>query len=193
MPASREPGGRRARLAGMTVRPAHSLAALFLGFAMVLGGCAQAAPVHADPSPGLDPTVPPLERIEPDVPPDGQVPGGPQVPDRPQLVVPVPGQAEIHPVSVRKLVAQVEGRRVLLNAHWESGVEPCSVLDSVRVGREGSSITVTLLEGSGNPDAMCIMIAVSKVTVIDLGILETGTYTIRADPGDAAPLTVIVP
>jgi hypothetical protein len=181
----------------MTVRPAHSLATLLLGFAVVLGGCASAAPptaqpVRADPSPGLDPTAPPPERSEPDVPPDAQIPGG-QVPGRPQLVVPVPGQAEIHPVSIRRLVAQVDGRRVLLNAHWESGVEPCSVLDSVRVGREGSSITVTLLEGSGNLDAVCIMIAVSKVTVIDLGILETGTYTVRADPGDAAPLTVIVP
>jgi hypothetical protein len=81
----------------------------------------------------------------------------------------------------------------VLNARWWSGVEPCAVLDSVGVARDGQTITITLLEGTSDADVACIAIAVEKVTVIDLGELEPGRYTVVADPGEAAAVTVEVP
>ena len=119
--------------------------------------------------------------------------GGIGQPGVPELVVPRPGQQMVHPVGVSELAARVEGRRVVLNARWWSGIEPCSVLDSVGVERDGETITVTLFEGTSDVDAVCIAIGVEKVTVIDLGELEPGTYTVAADPGDAAAIVVEVP
>jgi hypothetical protein len=131
---------------------------------------------------------------------DGEVPippneggGGIGQPGGPEPVVPKPGQLLVHPVPVTSIEARASGRHVVLNARWWSGVEPCAVLDSVRVARDGQTITITLLEGTSDADAVCIAIAVEKVTVIDLGELEPGTHTVVADPGDAAAVTVEVP
>ena len=113
-------------------------------------------------------------------------------PGKATLVLPHPGQLDVHNVSVEELTARVEGRRVIVNASWWSGVEPCYVLDSVAVKVDGTSITVSVREGSSARDAMCIEIAMHKVTVIDLGELEPGRYTIAADKGDARPIEVTV-
>ena len=75
---------------------------------------------------------------------------------------------------------------------WWSGVEPCSVLAGVDVARDGDTFTLTVREGSAAaPDTMCIEIAQYKATIVDLGELDPGTYTISAF-GDAAPVTVTV-
>ena len=178
--------------------------ALAIGLAIVLAGCAGSASASPSGTPGGGPpTAPPASGNPPPSDDDGRGgedgsgedgggEPGPGAPN-PQLVVPQPGQRDLRPVPASRVVAKVEGRRILLNVHWESGVEPCSVLDSVRVGREDSTFTVTLIEGTGDPDAACIMILVAKVVVVDLGELDAGTYTVRADPGDAEPLTVVVP
>jgi hypothetical protein len=126
-------------------------------------------------------------------PPDKGGGGGIGLPGNPEPVAPKPGQLMVHPVGVSELLARVDGRRVVLNARWWSGVEPCAVLDSVGVVRDGNTVSVTLFEGTSDLDAVCIAIAVEKVTVIDLGELEPGTYTVAADPGDAAAIIVKVP
>jgi hypothetical protein len=118
--------------------------------------------------------------------------GGPVDPGQPSLVLPKPGQQNVHPVSIDKLSARVEGRHVVLNARWWSGVEPCSVLDSVAARQDGQTITVSVREGSSGANVACIDIAMLKATVIDLGDLAPGDYTIAADLGPAVAITVTV-
>src|SRR5919205_2028785 len=78
------------------------------------------------------------------------------LPGQPTLVFPKPGLKNVHPVTIEQLEARVAGRHVVLNARWWSGVEPCSVLDSVAVSRDGASITVSVREGSSNLQIACI-------------------------------------
>jgi ABC-type transport system substrate-binding protein len=122
--------------------------------------------------------------------PIGGVPGDPGVvnPGQPKLVLPQPGQQNVHPVSIEEMEARVDGRRAVLNARWWSGIEPCTVLDSVAWKRDGKTITISVREGSGQGDLVCIDIAVYKATIIDLGELEPGEYTVIAGDGHAAPI-----
>jgi hypothetical protein len=90
------------------------------------------------------------------------------------------------------LRAAVDGRRVQVSVTWYSGVEPCNVLDSVTVERSGGVITVGLVEGSSNLDAVCIEIAMLKATTVDLGDLGPGSWTIRATTGEAPPIQVTI-
>ena len=112
--------------------------------------------------------------------------------DGANLVVPKPGQLDPNPVSAAGLAVSVDGRHVTVRLTWWSGVEPCYVLDSVRVIRDGQTITLTAFEGHGPGDAVCIEIAQLKATVVDLGELEPGTYVIDVEPGDATPVTIEV-
>ncbi|MDQ6795734.1 MAG: hypothetical protein M3067_13130 [Chloroflexota bacterium] len=122
----------------------------------------------------------------------GPIGGGPVDPGQPSLVFPKPGQHNVHAVSIDKLSARVEGHHVVLNARWWSGVAPCSVLDSVAAKQDGQTITVSVREGSSGEQVACIDIAMLKATVIDLGDLAPGDYTIAADLGPAAAITVTV-
>ena len=122
----------------------------------------------------------------------GFLPVGPGGPGDPELTVPTPGQQMVHPVGISEFVSRVTGNRIEINAKWWSGVEPCAVLDSVQVERDGSTFTVTLFEGTSDLDAVCIAVAVEKVTHIDLGEVESGTYTVRAGQGEAPDLVVEV-
>jgi hypothetical protein len=120
--------------------------------------------------------------------------GGVVPPDaKPQFVVAHPGQLEIHPAGIGRLSATVADGTVTVEADWWSGVEPCNILDSVQVDRGGDTFTVSLFEGHGPQDVMCIEIAVYKATLFSLGHLDPGTYTIAAASGDATPITVVVP
>jgi hypothetical protein len=121
-----------------------------------------------------------------DVPPPNRVPGD----DGATIVLPQPGQLDPNPVSVSGLIVKTDGRHVTVRLAWTSGVEPCYVLDSVKVATEGNTITLTVLEGHGPGDNVCIEIAVLKATIVDLGELEPGTWVIQALPGDAAPQTI---
>ena len=59
--------------------------------------------------------------------------------------------------------------------------------------RSGTAITIQLIEGSGDATAICIEIAEQKATIVDLGELDPGTYTISAGgKGDATPVTITV-
>ena len=77
---------------------------------------------------------------------------------------------------------------------WWGGIEPCEILDSVAVARDGSTFTITARVGSppgGQP--VCIAIARDTATLVDLGVLASGRYTVRPSAGDASPITVTVP
>ncbi|MCI0345299.1 MAG: hypothetical protein L0221_07625 [Chloroflexi bacterium] len=120
-------------------------------------------------------------------PPPNPLPGD----DGATIVEPVPGQLDPMPAFVSGLLVNVDGRHVTVRLSWSSGVEPCYVLDSVRTDRDGNTITLTVLEGHGPGDNVCIEIALLKATIVDLGELEPGTYVIQAR-GDAAPVTIVV-
>lgn len=115
-------------------------------------------------------------------------PGAGQAP----IVMPKPGQLNPHPVAVTTLEPAVDGRHVIVRVTWWSGVEPCHVLDSIKVERVGNDISLTVFEGTGDPNAACIEIAQQKATIVDLGELEPGEYTIAAPDGEAQPVTITV-
>jgi len=194
-----------------TASRAGRTGALILSLGLAFAACSSgAAPATSSPSgsppaasaspsdaagegrePGDVGTLPPDTPVGGGVDPGaggGAQPGAGQ----PQVVQPKPGTLNPREVPISTLAARVEGRQVLLNARWWSGVEPCSVLDRIGVAREGDTFTIALFEGSGDGDAICIEIALEKLTVIDLGELGPGTYTIEASTGDAAPISVVV-
>jgi hypothetical protein len=109
------------------------------------------------------------------------------------MVVPIPGQLDPHPVNVQGIRATVDGRKVQVELRWWSGVAPCNVLDKVTVVQsdEDRTITLTAIEGHGAQDVVCIDIAQLTGTIVDLGELPAGSWTIQA-AGDADPITVEV-
>jgi hypothetical protein len=84
-----------------------------------------------------------------------------------KLVVPRPGMAGVHQVGWTR--AEPQGER-LIRVFFESGIEPCSVLDHVQVDYRPGEVVVTLFEGSdpAAKDQACIMIALSKVVEVVL-------------------------
>ncbi len=115
-------------------------------------------------------------------------PGQPE----PTIVTPVAGLSGVHSIGATKLDAATNGRDLAVRVSWWSGVEPCNVLAGVDVARDGTTFTLTVREGSAAPpDTACIEIAQYKATVVDLGELEPGTYTITAF-GDAPAVTVTI-
>jgi hypothetical protein len=143
------------------------------------GGSASGAPGQADPN---TPVGSPADPTPVD-------PGFGQA----KLVIPRPGQLNARPVGVAKLEPAVDGHHVLVRVTWWSGVEPCNVLDSVKVDRSGTDIAIQVIEGSTDAQTICIMIAEQKATIVDLGELEPGTYTVFPDgKGEAKPVTVVV-
>jgi len=111
---------------------------------------------------------------------------------QPTLVVPRPGQQDPHPVAPTRLQASVDGRHVLVKISWYGGVEPCSVLDSVKVEQGAGTIALTVLEGSSDLTAVCPDIAMLKATIVDLGELDPGAWTISAPGSDAAPIQLTI-
>lgn len=121
----------------------------------------------------------------------GLDPGG-IAPGRPDLVVPRPGQLDVHPIAAQAMAATIDGRHVAIAIDYTSGVEPCSVLDRVDVEPTADGYRLTLQEGHGAADVACIEIAVFKRTVVDLGELAAGTYIIEDGAGGAPPITIVV-
>lgn len=128
------------------------------------------------------------------VPPGGIVdPGGGNDPILGQatLVMPVAGLVNQHPVSVQLIRAAADSSGVTAELRWWSGVAPCNALDSVQVEKDETARTIklTVIEGSGAGDQVCIDIAQLKATVVELGDLTAGTWTISAE-GDAPAITL---
>jgi hypothetical protein len=112
-------------------------------------------------------------------------------PGTPTIVVPKPGRLDVHPVGASAIEPLVNGRRVSVRLTWWSGVPPCSVLDSVGEVRTGRQIALTIREGADQRNVACIELAMLKATIVDLGELEPGTYTISAY-GEVPPVEVVV-
>jgi hypothetical protein len=108
------------------------------------------------------------------------------------FVVPKPGQIDAKPIMAEEITAAVDGRHVVLTIAWTSGVEPCYVLDSIVVQQGDHAYAITLREGHGPEDVMCIQIAERHQTQVDLGELEPGTYAITDAQGGAPPIEVTV-
>jgi hypothetical protein len=106
-------------------------------------------------------------------------------------VVPRPGRLDPHPVNVQLVRAAVDTNGLHVELRWWSGVEECYATDSVTVDRDDAAKTLrlTVLEGSNAVDLPCIDIGVLKATVVDLGALPAGTWTISAE-GDAPTITI---
>jgi hypothetical protein len=167
---------------------------LFVGaLAMMLAACSAAG--GSGGSPGASgPSASPAMSSDPDT-PVGSSPGSGAIVEPPpggDLVVPKPGQLDVKPIRADTLTATVDGRHVVLTIGWTSGVEPCYVLDSIVVDRDGHAITVTLREGHGPEEIMCIQIAQAHRTQVDLGELEPGAWTIADSQGGASPIEVVI-
>jgi hypothetical protein len=133
------------------------------------------------------------------LPPGDLLPGGPPQPvnpgdGNPVIVTPRPGQTNLHPVNPYELTSRIDGTgHVIVRARWWGGIEPCDVLDSVNVAREGTTFTLSLRAGApAGLNVACIEIARDTATIVDVGALPSGTYLVRADPGEAPPLTISV-
>lgn len=83
---------------------------------------------------------------------------------------------------------------VTADLRWWSGVAPCNQLDRVEIRRDDAAKTIhlTVIEGSGQGDLMCIEIAELHATAVDLGELPSGRWTISAE-GDAPGIKLDVP
>jgi hypothetical protein len=169
------------------------------------GASAPASPSGSASPSGAAPSTPPAS---PD-PAGGGTSGDPGDPDtgvggpvdptpvdpgagQPALVTPIPGRLDPHPVAPTALQASVDGRHVLVKVSWYGGIEPCSVLDSVVVDRSDHAIALTVIEGSSDRAAVCAEIAMLKATIVDLGELERGAWTISAPNSDATPVQLTI-
>jgi len=111
---------------------------------------------------------------------------------QPRTVTPKPGQLDVHPIAAERLSATVTGRKVVVEITYASGVEPCYVLDSIVVERGDHAFTITLRQGHGPGDAVCIQLAEIVRSFVDLGELQPGTYTISDSQKGAPPISVTV-
>jgi hypothetical protein len=129
------------------------------------------------------------------VPPPGALQPVEPVPAEPAIVTPQPGQANLHTVNPYELSSRIDGTgHVIVRVRWWGGIEPCETLDSVIVTRDGARFSLAVRVGApAGLNVACIEIARDTATIVDLGVLAPGTYSVRADPGDAAPLTIAVP
>jgi hypothetical protein len=117
-----------------------------------------------------------------------------QPPDNPTLVVVHPGQANPLEVTPAELRAMDRDGHTIVRVRWWGGVEPCEILDSVDVQRTADTFTIAARVGSApGGQVACIDIARDTATLVDLGVLAPGQYTIRASKGDAPPIVVTIP
>jgi hypothetical protein len=160
-------------------------AVMLIALAFLLAACASAgsSPGPSDPTPPSDAPAAsePPGIVEPE-------PGGVE------LVEPQPGQQNVHPVTIERMDATASGTVVSVDAYWTSGVDPCYVLDrvEVNVNEADQTVDVTIQEGTSDPDAICVMIAVAKHTIFSFDVPTTGTWTIRDSQGGVQPVEVVV-
>jgi hypothetical protein len=162
-----------------TFRSALVIVTLGLALAACSAGGASSAP--SEPAVG----EPPAASGDPGI---GQPePGGVE------LVEPQPGQQNAHPVPLERMDVTASGRTVSVDAYWTSGVDPCYVLDRIEVDITGArTVDVTVVEGTSDPDAICVMMAVAKHTVFSFEVPEAGTWTIRDSQDGAPPVEIEV-
>ncbi len=175
--------------------PTGRFATSLLSMALFLAACSSAAAPSTQPStpPSSAPSAGPAEP-SPDAPVTAPPSDGAgQIPDPGgKFVVPKPGQLDVHPVAADSLAARVDGSTIIVTATWTSGVEPCNVLDSIEVAQGSGTYTITLREGHGPEEIVCIAIAEQHKTEFEIPNVPPGTYTIADSGGLAAPIQVTV-
>jgi len=159
-----------------------ALAIVTLGLALAACSAGGASTAPSEPAP----SEPPAASGDPGI-------GVPE-PGGVELVEPQPGQQNVHPVPLERLDATASGTAVSVDAYWTSGVDPCYVLDQIQVDTNANdqTVDVTIIEGTSDPDAICVMMAVSKHTIFTFEVPEAGTWTIRDSQGGAPPVEVVV-
>ena len=127
--------------------------------------------------------------------PGGGAPGGGVQPGVPHIVVPHGGLVQLRNASPFELSSRIDGTgHVIVRVRWWGGIEPCDTLASVVVDRSADTFSLTVRVGSPpGPAVACIDIAQDRATLVDLGALPSGTYTVTSSSGDAPPLTIQVP
>ena len=112
---------------------------------------------------------------------------------KPSIETPMPGQVQPVAANVWAMRPTIDGRHVTVLLEWWSGPPPCSVLDSVVVARTGTTFTMTPMEGADpkTGQVACPAIAMLRGTIVDLGVLEPGSYTLGAH-GDLAPIGITI-
>jgi hypothetical protein len=198
-------------------RPSRRTISLALPLTLVIAACGAAAapsPTPGGETPRATPTAVPGvggqpgggggsggntgTGIDPGLPGGGILVPEPPVAQDPLLgdasvVVAVPGRVNPQQVNVQLVRAALDGAGVVVELRWYSGVAPCYVLDSVGVDRddEAKMVRLTVMEGSNPGNSVCIDLAELKATVVDLGELSAGSWTISAE-GDAKAITIEV-
>jgi hypothetical protein len=171
------------------LRRPRRLGAGLLSLSLLLTACtATGAPSTTPPAsspPDAPVTAPPSDGSGVGTDPGGNVGGN-------GLVVPKPGQLDVHDVQADELAARVEGSTIIVTVTWTSGVEPCNVLDQVAVVKGAGSYAITLREGHGPEEVACIAIAETHKTEVSIPTDGPGTYQITDATGGAAPIEVTV-
>jgi hypothetical protein len=151
-----------------------ALLSLTLGLVVVACGTAAGPDTSVTDAPPVDPGV----ITSPD-------PGG-------DFVIPKPGQLDVQAIGADRLEATADGSAVTVTVTWTSGVEPCSVLDSIVVDRGEGIFTVTLRQGRGPEEVACVAIAQQFRTRFEIADVAPGTYTLRDGAGGAPDSEVVV-
>jgi hypothetical protein len=95
------------------------------------------------------------------------------------IVTAQPGQTNLHSVLPYELGSRIDGTgHVIVRVRWWGGIEPCDVLDSVVVTRNGNRFSLTVRVGApAGLNVACIEIARDTATIVDLGLLPSGAYS----------------
>jgi len=196
------PGGNRTRptvvCGAMDVlRRTARVAGVLLILAMALGACSigpggTAATSEPTTAPSVAPSTPPDTSVSaPSSDPSGDPSVEPPIGAKP--VLPKPGQAvNVHRVAAETLSARVDGSTIIVKATWWSGVEPCTIFDSIVVDQGEGTYTVTLREGNSPQEIACIAIAEQHVTEFEIPNVPAGTWKIVDSGGTATPVDVTV-
>lgn len=126
--------------------------------------------------------------------PDGEVPDESLLGDA-KYLTPTAGLTNQRTASIQLLRAAIgDDGKAVADLRWYSGVAPCNALDSVRLQKDDTvrTIHLTVVEGSGPGDVMCIEIAELHAVAVDLGVLAAGTWTVSTE-GDASAIKLDVP
>jgi hypothetical protein len=131
-------------------------ATLVAGCLALATGCGTAQPVRQASS------------VTPAKPPVVSNPVTTDPPKGPKHVKATGTAINVRKIRFEKVKAVSKGKKLQLT--WWSGVEPCTVLDRVKVKETGKKVTVTLYEGTAPKakNVSCIMMAIEKTTTVKL-------------------------
>jgi hypothetical protein len=170
------------------LRSTGRLGAGSLAMVLVLAACSSGSGAAPSASPSQPPSDAPVS-----APPSTGNGTDPDPVIGAKPVVPKPGQAiNIHPVLAEDLDARVDGNTIIVTAVWTTGVEPCTILDSIVVDKGDGTIMITLREGNSPQEIACIALAEQHITEFEVPDVAPGEWTITDSGGVATPVVVTV-